>query len=148
MIVPDVNLLIYAYDELAPLHNSARQWWEETLSDSAAVGIPSIVLLAFVRLSTHPAIVQTPITIEQAEKIVISWLAVDRVRILSPSNDTFTLLFALLKNAGTGGNLTTDGLIAALATEFGGIVYSTDRDFDRFPDVVWRNPLSSRSLLK
>ena len=144
MIVPDVNLLIYAYDELAPLHNLARRWWEDTLSDTTPVGIPSIVLLAFVRLSTHPAIVQTPITIDQTEKIISSWLAVDRVRILSPSDYTFTLLFDLLRNAGTGGNLTTDAMIASLAVEFGGTVYSTDRDFDRFVDVVWRNPLESR----
>ena len=141
MIVPDVNLLIYAYDELCPQHGDARSWWERTLCDLTPVGIPSIVLLAFVRLTTHPAVVQNPMTVVQAENIVSTWLAVDSVRILSPTVSTFALFFTLLKRVGTGGNLTTDAMIASLAAEYGGIVYSTDRDFDRFSDVAWRNPL-------
>ena len=47
-----------------------------------------------------------------------------------------------LTAAGTGGNLSTDALIAALAIEHGGCVYSNDRDFARFPDITWRNPLA------
>jgi len=66
------------------------------------------------------------------------------VALLSPTLRTFSLMIELLEHAGTGGNLTTDAMIAALALEHGGIVYSNDRDFDRFPDTVWRNPLHGR----
>jgi toxin-antitoxin system PIN domain toxin len=141
MIVPDANLLVYAYDETAAAHRVARAWWEDALSGAEPVGIPWIVVLAFVRLMTHPTLSQNPMTIEQTRTAVQDWLALDHVRLLSPSTTTVTLFFELLDQAGTGGNLSTDAMIGALASEYGSCVYSNDRDFGRFPHVVWRNPL-------
>jgi len=141
MIVPDANLLVHAYDQTAPSHQAARQWWESALSGSEPVGIPWVVVLAFVRLMTHPTLAENPMTIEQAKTAVMSWLAVEHVRLLSPSATTIATFFELLSGAETGGNLATDAMIAALASEYGGCVYSNDRDFDRFPRLVWRNPL-------
>jgi len=80
-------------------------------------------------------------TVAQAETAVMSWLKCDHVRLLSPSAATIERFFSLLSEAGTGGNLSTDAMIAALASEYGGCVYSNDRDFGRFPSLVWRNPL-------
>jgi predicted nucleic acid-binding protein len=51
------------------------------------------------------------------------------------------LAFGLLKNLGTGGNLTTDVQIAAHALEHNGEVYSNDQDFGRLDGVRWVNPL-------
>jgi len=141
MIVPDANLLIYAYDETAPSHSAARVWWEDALSGAEAVGVPWVVVLAFVRLMTHPALAANPMTVEQARAAVLDWLAVDHVRLLSPSATTISVFFELLAGAGMAGNLSTDAMIAALASEYGGCVYSNDRDFGRFPHVVWRDPL-------
>ena len=70
-----------------------------------------------------------------------SWLALDHVRLLAPNVTTLERFFSLLEQIGTGGNLATDALIAATATEYGGTVYSTDADFARFGGVTWRNPL-------
>lgn len=142
MIVPDTNLLVYAYDETAPIHKAARTWWEAVLSGAEPVGIPWIVVLAFVRLMTHPTLAENPMTVEQAGGAVRSWLAMDHVRLLSPSPATLTRFLDLLAEAGIGGNLSTDAMIAALAAEYGGCVYSNDRDFDRFATVAWRNPLA------
>ena len=142
MIVPDVNVLIYAYDETTPNHAVARKWWEDTLSGSEPVGIPSVVVLAFVRLATHPALVQNPISILQAKEIILTWLAVRQVHLLSPTTSTIALFLEMLGGVGTGGNLSTDAMIAALASEYGGTVYSNDHDFGRFPDLSWRNPLA------
>ena len=60
MIVPDANLLIYAYDTTSPHHAKARTWWEERLSGDEPVGIPWVVVLAFTRLLTHPAVCAAP----------------------------------------------------------------------------------------
>jgi uncharacterized protein len=46
----------------------------------------------------------------------------------------------LLRDSGTGGNLTTDAHLAALALEHGAAVVSYDRDFARFPGVTHRLP--------
>jgi uncharacterized protein len=145
MIVPDANLLVYAYDETVPEHTRARRWWEDVLSGSEPVGIPWIVLLAFVRLLTHPALMENPMTVAQARSAVMAWLRLGHVRLLSPSAATAGMFFDLLAAAGTGGNLSTDAMIAGLATEYGGRVYTNDRDFGRFPGVVWRNPLTAGS---
>ena len=143
MIVPDLNLVIYAYDRTAARHGPAKIWWEQTLSGNTTVGIPWVVVLAFIRLMTHPTLSENPMTVSQSGSAANSWLALDTVQLLSPTPRTFSLLLELLEHAGTGGNLTTDAMIAALASEHGGVVYSNDRDFGRFPDMVWRNPLRS-----
>jgi predicted nucleic acid-binding protein len=51
-------------------------------------------------------------------------------------------LRGLLSPIGTGGNLTSDAHLAALALEHGAELYSYDHDFLRFPGVKWRNPLA------
>ena len=143
MIVPDANLLIYAYDLAAPSHRRARQWWEGVLSGTEPVGIPSIVVLAFVRLITHPTLSEHPFTVREAEAAVREWLDCEHVQLLSARQSTLERFFGLLDEGGLGGNLATDALIAAHAEEFGATVYSTDRDFDRFSRLRWKNPLKN-----
>ena len=142
MIVPDANLLIYAYDTTAPAHARARAWWEKALSGAEPVGLPWVVVLAFVRLMTHPTLNENPMTPAQARAAVAAWIATGNVRLLAPSPDTFIRFFDLLESVGTGGNLCTDALIAALALEYGGQVHSNDADFDRFDGIRRRNPLA------
>jgi toxin-antitoxin system PIN domain toxin len=142
MIVPDTNLLVYAYDAMSPRHARARSWWEGVLSGSEPVGIPWIVVLAFVRLMTHPTMSDNPMTITQAREAVAAWLELPHVRLLTVTSASLDIFFDQLTIAGTGGNLSTDALIAALAIEHGGCVYSNDRDFARFPAIAWRNPLA------
>jgi toxin-antitoxin system PIN domain toxin len=141
MIIPDANLLIYAYDSSAPAHRQARHWWEGALSGNESVGIPWIVVLAFVRLITHPTLMEQPLTVREAEAAVRQWLDCDHVQLLAPRETTLERFFSLLDEAGLGGNLATDALIAAHAQDYGATVHSTDRDFDRFTRVRWVNPL-------
>lgn len=145
MIVPDANLLVYAYDSTSPDHGRARSWWEEVLSGAVPVGVPWVVVLAFTRLMTHPVICANPMTTAQVRGAVELWLGWPQVRLLEARPTTFRLFFDLLEETRAGGNLSTDTLIAALAMEHGGIVYSNDRDFARFPGLVCRNPLEAGS---
>jgi predicted nucleic acid-binding protein len=112
----------------------------EDLSGDEPVGIPVVVLLAFVRLMTHPTLCEKPMTVAQVRARVDAWLAVDGVRLLFPSPATINQMLRLLEHAGLGGNLTSDALIAAHALELGGRVTSNDADFARFPGVVCENP--------
>lgn len=141
MILPDANLLIYAHDECAPCHESARTWWEKVLSGNEPVGIPWVVVLAFVRLTTHPQICREPLSVEQARFVVEGWLECPHVRVIQLSDRAIPIFFDLLEQAGMGGNLSTDALIALHAREHSAIIYSNDRDFDRFKGVKWVNPL-------
>lgn len=145
MIVPDVNLLIYAYDSTSSDHLKAKEWWESALAGREPIGIPWIVTVAFVRLMTHAGICNNPLDIGQARKSVEFWLEFSHVRLLIPTTGTFQIFFDLLEAAGSGGNLTTDALIAAHALEHSAVVFSNDRDFKRFPNLRCRYPLRSAS---
>ena len=59
-----------------------------------------------------------------------------------PFPDHMKLLLELVRPLGTGGNLTSDAHLAALAIEHGAEVCSTDGDFARFQGVKYRNPLA------
>ncbi len=39
MIVPDINLPVYAHNDTAPQHSAARKWWESCLNGGAPVGL-------------------------------------------------------------------------------------------------------------
>ena len=146
MIVPDTNLLVFAYDLSANRHRQARRWWEAVLSGDEPVGIPWIVVLAFTRLLTHPTICSRPMTCREVRNCIEQWLKQPHVRLLSPTADTLAFYFHLLEAAKIGGNLCTDAMIAAHALESGGVVYSDDRDFGRFKELKWRNPLAGERL--
>ncbi len=74
MIVPDVNLLVYAHDLQAPGHPTARQWWESTLNSPVRVGLAWVVALGFIRVTTHPSILKNPLTVREATERISSWL--------------------------------------------------------------------------
>ncbi len=143
MIIPDVNLVVYAYNSGAPAHSAARQWWEDLLSSNASVRVPWVVCCGFVRIMTHPAVSVSPMETTLALSHVRSWLELENVEILEPGPRHLEFLDQLLKEAGTGGNLVTDAHIAALALEYQAEVHSNDADFSRFSGLRWRNPLIS-----
>lgn len=142
MIIPDANLLIYAHDEAAPQHQKARAWWEGALSGVQPIGIPWVVVLAVTRLLTHPNICENPLSVAQVRSIVEDWVRFPHVRIIHLSDQALSRFFDLLEEAGTGGNLSTDALIALHAMEHSATVASNDRDFDRFLGVKRINPLA------
>jgi toxin-antitoxin system PIN domain toxin len=142
MIIPDANLLIYAYDARSPDHQKARIWWANTLAGKEPVGLPWVVLLAFSRLMTHPQICQNPLSIQEVCSITDQWWECPQLRLVQPSDRAVTVFFDLLEVAAMGGNLSTDALIAACAREHSATIYSNDRDFDRFPGIRRVNPLT------
>ena len=141
MIVPDLNLVIYAYNRDAPKHAAARAWWERLLNGTEPVAVPWVVVLGFVRLMTHRSVLIHPMPAGDALTHVRSWFARSNVERLDPGPQHLDLLDRLLAALGTGGNLTTDAHLAALAIEHQCELHSNDADFSRFPGLRWRNPL-------
>lgn len=141
MTVSDVNLLLYAYDASSAQHERARVWLEERLSGVEAFGFAWVVLLAFVRLVTSPRVFESPLTLGDALDTVDLWLAAPCATIVQPGPRHAALLRQLLVPLGTGGNLTNDAHLAALALEHDSDLCSADADFSRFPGLRWSNPL-------
>lgn len=138
----DLNLLLYAVNRDTTHHARAKGWLERLLSGEEPVALPWVVLLGFLRLATSARIFPQPLTAEQALTVVDGWLARSHVVRLAPGDGHWTILKDLLSDAGTGGNLTTDAHLAALAIEHGAELCSTDSDFARFRRVAWVNPLT------
>ena len=141
MIVPDLNLLVYAYSDGAPFHESARRWWEGLVNGTERVGISWVVATGFVRLLTHPSVRERPATPGQTVSYVEEWFRIPNVTPLNPGTDHLALFRRCLAAAGVGANLVTDAHLAALAMEYQAEVHSNDMDFGRFPGLRWRNPL-------
>jgi len=140
--LPDTNLLLYAADEDAELHDAALQWMEEALSGTETVAFAWVALLGFVRIGTNPALYDIPMRVERALEVVDGWLAQPCVTIVHPTDRHAAVLRDLLTRVGAAGNLTTDAHLAALALEHGATLYSSDNDFSRFPGLRWVNPLN------
>jgi len=141
MIIPDINLLVYAYNSDAPFHSGSRKWWEETMNGTERIGIPWIVSAGFIRLMTHPKVLANPVDPEQAVRWVESWFAYDHVSPINPGHDHLRILAGCLADSGVGANLVTDAHIASLAIEYQARVYSNDTDFGRFSGLNWVNPI-------
>lgn len=145
MIVPDVNLLLYAEIDAFAQHALARRWWESVMNGERQIGIAPVALFGFLRLATSRRVLTEPLPIEDAIERAQRWLERPHVVFLVPGTSHLDTAFRLLRALGTGGNLTTDVQIAAHAAEYGGEVYSNDEGFGRFEGVRWVNPLAGRS---
>jgi uncharacterized protein len=141
MIIPDVNLLLYAHFTAYPEHASARQWWEGLLNGDEPVGIAPPALFGFVRLATSARVFNPPLAVDATLTHVEDWLARPHVMLVHPGSRYLEVAFRLLRKAGTGANLTTDAQLAALAIENQAELHSNDVDFGRFDGLRWVNPL-------
>ncbi len=100
-----------------------------------------MVLFAFVRIGTSRTAFENPMSIEEAAEHVRSWLDRPVADFLITDEADVVQALQWLEAAGSGGNLTTDAQIAAIAHRHRATVHTADTDFDRFPGVRWHNPL-------
>lgn len=140
MRIVDANVLLYAVNEAAPQHERARTWLDAALNAQESVGFAWMVVLAFVRLSTHPAVFPRPLSVGDALGCVRDWLAQPAAIVVAPTSRHVDILAGLLNEAGTAGNLVSDAHLAALAVEHDAVLVSFDADFGRFRGVRWRLP--------
>jgi toxin-antitoxin system PIN domain toxin len=142
VIVPDANLLLYAYDRESPFHERARSWWEECLSGEEPVGLTYPTLFAFLRISTNAKIYTNPMKLTEAAEHIRSWRARRVSQVLEPPADHTDHVVGLLEAAGgVGANLVTDAQIAAFTQAYRAVVHTADRDFLRFPNIQCYFPL-------
>jgi hypothetical protein len=132
MKIVDANVLLYAVNADSAHHDSARRWLTSSLSGNEAIGFPWASLQAFVRVSTNPRILASPLPISTAFDLIDSWLGQPPSTVPAPTARHAALLRGLLEQTGAGGNLTTDAHLAALAIEHSADVVTFDRDFARF----------------
>lgn len=141
MIVVDANLLLYAYDSAFPRHAEARAWVEKVFSGSEPVLLPWQSISAFARIMSNRRLPGDRFTIQEVVDFVDRWLQQPNVHALGPGDEHWPLFRQMLVEGQASGDLTSDAQLAALTMECGGVLYTTDRDFARFPGLRWTNPL-------
>jgi hypothetical protein len=140
MLMPDVNVLVYAHREETPDHAAYRSWLEALVNSDQAFGISDFILSGFLRIVTHPRILNPP----SPPKIAWEFAAGIRNRPnclpISPGPRHWDIFARLCRERGVKGNLVPDAYLAALAIESGCEWITTDRDYARFPGLRWRHP--------
>jgi toxin-antitoxin system PIN domain toxin len=142
MKIVDANVLLYAVNQDAVQHTTLRTWWERAISSDEPIGLCWVVLLAFLRISTHPRAFARPLTPEQALGTVDQWISHPNARLIAETDEHWAILRTLLATSGTAGNLATDAHLAAIAITRGAVLVSCDADFSRFAKLRWENPLA------
>jgi toxin-antitoxin system PIN domain toxin len=137
MIVPDLNLQIYAYNLGAPDHVRARQWWEDIMRRLEPVGMPLSVALGFIRLMTNQKVIVPPMLLPDAVGEVKRWLALPNVTLLPITAQHWDRL----EKIGWTGSDVSDAHLAAIAMEHGCELHTADADFAKCTGLRWKNPL-------
>lgn len=143
MILPDINVLVYAVRKDALKHEIAREWLSATLSSDVRFGISPLALSAVVRLVTNGRIYETPSTLKEAFEFTDTILGQPNCEIVEPGKRHWDIFKRLCLETNTFGPKTSDVWYAALALEHGCEWITFDRDFARFPGVKWRAPTNS-----
>ncbi len=146
MILPDINVLLYAYNPHAPQHGAASRWWESVMNGDELIGLPNEISLGFVRIATNSRLGTAVVPLDRARQVVETWLALPNVRVLTPPADHFTKVMALITRAMGSGPLISDAVLASYAIENRAVLHTNDADFSRFPTLNWRNPLLEFTL--
>lgn len=141
MILPDVNVLVYAHREDAPNHTAYRGWLESVINSNQAYGIADLVLSGYLRVVTHPRVFDPPSSIVQALGFVHDVRNQPNCVLIRPGPRHWTIFEELCITVNVKGNLVPDAYLAALAIESGSEWITTDRDYSRFPQLSWRHPL-------
>ena len=142
MILPDLNLLLYAYNSHVTQHQFARDWWESAVNSEELIALPHEVLFGFVRIATNPRLGDAAIGLREAEAVVQSWIGLPQARVVTPTAGHFSRVMDLMTQAMARGTVLSDAVLAAYAMEHRACLCTNDSDFSRFPGLDWMNPLS------
>jgi uncharacterized protein len=137
----DANVLLYAHNLESPHYERISKWLRQLSKTRETIGLPWITVWAFLRISTNPKIWPVPKSIDEAWQVVRHWVAQPGVVLVHPGPRHAEILEKLMIDERVSGPGVTDAALAALAIEYGAILASTDRDFRRFPNLRWVNPV-------
>jgi toxin-antitoxin system PIN domain toxin len=141
LILPDVNVLIYAFRSDSKDHAKYKAWLEDVLNGSSAYGVSPQVLAGVVRICTHSRIFHNPSAASEAFDFCQIILEQPNATVVTPGERHWSIFDRLCRESQASGNLVQDAWFGALAIESGCEWITTDRDYARFPGLTWRSPV-------
>jgi toxin-antitoxin system PIN domain toxin len=142
MVLPDVNVLIYAHRREASGHDAYRNWLESVVNSDRSFGMAELALSGFIRIVTSQRAYREPTPLSRALDIANEILARPNCVPVRPGARHWQIFSRLCQGSGAKGNLVPDAYFAALAIEHGCEWITADRDFGRFQGLRWRHPLA------
>jgi len=143
VIIPDVNILIYAHREELPEHEEYARWLVDLVASDEPFGLSEVVSFGFVRIVTNRRAFKTPTPLVDAFAFVRALTSRPNALRLRPGERHWEIFENLCTSAGASGKLAADAHHAALAIEHGGEFVTADSDFARFPNLRWRHPFAA-----
>jgi uncharacterized protein len=141
VILPDVNVLVYAFRREAVDHDRYASWLSAALVGSE-LALVETVLLGMIRIVTSPRIMSDPAPTPLALRFVDALLAAPRARQLTPTAATWECLRTITaRDEQVRGTLLSDAWLAALALSHGCRLATADRGFARFDGLDWFVPV-------
>ena len=140
MILPDVNVPVYAFRTDVPQHTLCRSWLRDIIIGNDQFGVSPVALAALVRIATDNRIFREPSSLEDAFGFCHELLGQPHCRVVEPGEKHWEIFKQLSLETGTRGPRVTDAWYAALAIEWGCEWITFDRDYARFPGLKWRLP--------
>lgn len=141
MLLPDVNVLVYAHREDVAGHADHRKWLERLINGDEAYGLASVVLSGFLRVVTHPKVFVKPTPLADALAFATQLREPAHCVPVEPGARHWNIFRRLCLDSEVRGNLVPDAYLAALAIESGCELVTNDRDFSRFAGLRSRPPL-------
>ena len=144
MIVPDVNVLVYAHREDMDEHEPYREWLDWLVNSGAAYGMSEMVLSSFVRIVTSRRIFREPTGIRNALATAARLLAPPQCVPVRPGPRHWEIFDGLCRRHAVAAKLVPDAYLAAIVMEAGCDLATADRDFAFFEGLRWHHPLAGR----
>ena len=142
MLLPDVNVLVYAHVEKSTVdHAEYAHWITRLATGPEPFALSVLVLAGFIRIVTNPRIFNPPSHLDRSLAFVSSLVERPKARVVGPGPDHLDIFASLCRQSRASGKLVADAQHAAVAIEHGCTMVSTDSDFTRFPELRWRHPL-------
>jgi uncharacterized protein len=140
VILPDVNVMIYAFRSDANHHAVSRRWLETLLQSQSRFGLSKLVLSALVRITTNVGYYGGASSLDDAFGFCADLTAHPNCLLVEPGARHWAIFERLCRETDTTGPRITDAWFAALAIEHGCEWITFDRDFARFPGLKWSVP--------
>ena len=140
MVLPDVNVLIYAFRVESPFYERCSTWLRETIDSETSFGLSALALSGLVRITTNRRLFPNPSTHEEAFGCCEDLMSQPNCQLLEPGRRHWGIFRRLCEDSGTTGPRVSDAWFAALTIEHGCEWITFDRAFARFPGLKWRAP--------
>ena len=140
MILPDVNVLIYAFRADSARHSVCKPWLDRIVLGDAQFGLSPLALSAVARIATNPRIFKEPSSVEEVFAFCDNLLGQPHCQPVSPGPRHWSIFTRICLEADVRGPRISDAWFAALAIEHGCAWITYDRDYARFPKLEWREP--------